>query len=81
MNENHYLRVDCNEKGHTVAINANKLGLEYLKECIEGLLKSTAEFPQDVSLMVPEWGGEGLTKDEPSTETTLVEHLRIFRWE
>ena len=82
MNEEYYLRVDCSDKEQTVSINGNKKGLEYLKDCIEDLLENRGNpLPKDISLMIPNWGGEGLTEDKPFKNRTMVAHLRLYRWE
>jgi hypothetical protein len=86
MNEDDYfLRVERNNDSETVAIVGNKKGLEYLRECIDSLLKyEGSSFPQDISLMYPSWGGIGLTeeKDAPAyLNCTRVDHLRLYRWE
>ena len=84
-NDNYYLRVERNNKNETVAILGNKKGLEYLKDCIEDLLEyKGSSFPQDISLMMPSWGGIGLSEkaDAPvSPNCTRIDHLRLYRWE
>jgi hypothetical protein len=81
--EDYYLRVERDNDSDTVAIIGNKKGLEYLKGCIDSLLDSRRNsFPADISLMVPSWGGKGLSEvDEVSKNSTKIEHLRLYRWE
>jgi len=83
MNEDeYYLRVDCSDKEQTVSINGNKKGLERLRDHINSLLSDKRNtFPVDISLMIPDWGGEGLTVDKPFKDRTMVAHLRLYRWE
>jgi hypothetical protein len=81
----YYLKVERNNKQETVSIIGNKKGLEYLKKCIDSLLKyEGSSFPQDISLMYPSWGGQGLSEEEDaptSPNFTRIEHLRLYRWE
>lgn len=83
MNDTGYCAVVCDRDTKTVSINCDKVGLEYLKGCIDSLLKyNDSNLPQDISLMIPEWGGRGLTEEELADKNkTLICHLRLYRWE
>lgn len=80
MIPNHYLKVECSKDKETVAIVGDKKGLEILKNNIEYLLSlDFSILPEDISLTVPSWGGEGLSEVTPSEEHILVGHLRLYR--
>lgn len=85
--EKKFLRVIRDLKKEMVIIEGNYLGLLELYEHIESLLDIKEEFLKDnklfdIDLMTPELGGEGLNGEEPVGKNwTLVEHLRIYRWE
>lgn len=58
----------------------NKKGLEYLRDCIDFLLQRTE--PNDVDMMVPEWGGIGLTREnlDPEPGLKIANRVKICNW-
>jgi len=83
-NEEYFLRVDRYDDEETVSICGNKKGLEYLRDCLNSLLDSRRTvFPEDISLMMPSWGGVGLSEaqDAPASKGIIkIDHLRLYRW-
>ena len=78
--KDYYLKLVSDNKDLTVAIIGNKKGLESLKDCIDSLLQYQGPLPEDVNLVVPSWGGEGLTEDNDPLPNgcTKVEQLRVY---
>ena len=72
------LQVEWDKDGERVEIHLNQEGISYLISILEGLREKEA--PDDVQLMSPDWGGEGLTSDEDSGDRKTVHLLKILKW-
>jgi hypothetical protein len=82
-----FLRVVRDLKKEMIIIEGNYKGLLSLYKHIELLLNIKTEYfkdgkAADVDLMIPEWGGDELNEEKPSSEDLVViAYLRIYRWE
>lgn len=81
-----FLRVVRDLKKEMVTIDGNYEGLLLLHEYIDSLLNIKEKYfkdgrPEDVDLMIPDWGGEELDEEEPAGDCALIGHLRIYRFE
>lgn len=72
------LQVEWDSHGEKVEIHLNDQGISYLISVLEGLKAKAA--PDDVQLMTPEWGGQGLTSSADAGDRQVVNYLKILKW-
>ena len=72
------LQVEWDQEGEKVEIHLDDEGIAYLISALEELKKKQS--PDDLQLMTPEWGGEGLTSKADSGDRAIVNLLKIMKW-
>lgn len=70
------LTFEYNDTDDKVEIHANELGIEYLIEQLEELLKNK----NHLHLMTPSWGGDELSEEKQGEVNRLINHVKIFNW-
>lgn len=68
-------------KGSSLAIHGSAQGLEFFANTLLRLVKNTGDghFNHD-HLMTEEWGGSELTSKPQSTESELLNHVKVYCW-
>lgn len=77
-NEPKMFQIEWDEEVGRVEVHLNSQGIDYFISILEKLKQRNA--PDDIHLMTPEWGGDGLTSCEDSGENKIVNSLKLLKW-
>ncbi|PIE90999.1 MAG: methylhydantoinase [Acidobacteria bacterium] len=70
--------LDPGKNGY-LEIHLNKQGISEFIETLENLL--TEKGNEHYHLMTPDWGGDELTLEKQCEENSLIQHVKIYKWE
>lgn len=76
---NNLLTFEWDSENEVLEIHGNKKGLEKLKDIIDSLLTKTNN--DHTHLMTKGWGGDELTDDKQCSENSIINHVKIFKWD
>lgn len=74
-----FLTFEWDKKNEKLEIHGNAKGLKLLRTQIDNLLKSRGN--DHVHMMVPSWGGDELSEEKQCVDNTLINHVKIFKWD
>ena len=80
LNSSSYrLSFEWDSDNEVLEIHADDAGLRKLKTAIETLLKKPNN--DHAHFMTKDWGGDELSNDKLCAENTLINHVKLFKWE
>lgn len=77
-NCNKLFKLEWDSEGEKVEMHLNDVGIDYLINQLQELKGKSGN--SDVHLMTPSWGGEELTEGPCEAGYSLVNHLKIYKW-
>lgn len=76
---NYLLTFEWDADNEVLEIHGNEKGLEKLENIIKSLM---AKADRDhIHLMTKNWGGNELSDDKQCSENTLINHVKLFKWD
>lgn len=83
MNENPdvkgRLSFEWDQAAERLEIHGDDAGLERLASMLQALVSGSQN--DHCHLMTPDWGGGELTSEQENVAATLVNHVKILRWD
>ncbi len=79
-NPEHLLTFEMNKEGDELTVHMNQQGLALLQLVLARLQNGSSPMPRHTHLMTDDWGGDELSSQPQSTDSTLFNKVDLRLW-